>query len=178
MENISFIDEILQQAEIADQERKFDCDRVRADQILMALQRLDNQSAEIERTAESEIRLIASWKEDEISRVEKKRAFLTFQLENYIKGTDEKTIRLAHGVVKLRMGREKIEVVDIKRFLEVGKKCGLLRTYPEYQEPDLRAIADYVKRTGEIPTGVEVTPATTKFSYQLIGGNNGKATEA
>ena len=36
------------------------------------------------------------------------------------------------------------------------------------------AILDYVKRTGEIPPGVEFIPAENRFSYTTtIGGNNG-----
>jgi hypothetical protein len=178
MENMTFLDEIILEAERADKVTRIELDRARADHILIALGRLDGHSEEVEKTAEAEINLIAAWKDTELSRIDKQRSFLTWQLEQYIKSTDEKTIRLAHGTLKLRLGRDKIEVVDIDAFMKVAKKEGLLRTMPEYQEPDLRLVTEYVKKTGEIPAGVELTPATTKFSYQLNGGSNGKATEA
>ncbi len=178
MDNMTFLDEIILEAERAENESRIELNRVRADLLLIALWKLDGQSEEVEKTAESEINLIEAWRDTELSRLEKQRSFLTWQLEQYIKSTDEKTIRLAHGQIRLRLGRDKIEIVDLDTFLKVGKKQGLIRTMPEYQEPDLRAVADYVKRTGEIPAGVELTPATTRFSYKLTGGNNGKEAEA
>jgi hypothetical protein len=61
------------------------------------------------------------------------------------------------------------------RFLKVGDKLNLLRKIPESLEPDLSAIQQHIKRTGEIPVGVDVIPGEAKFSYSLTrGGNNGK----
>jgi len=177
-QRVDFIEEILQQAELADQDKRIALDRAQADRLLMALHKLDSDTAEIESTAEAEVNLIESWKRDECSRIEKKRTYLCWQLEQYIKSTDQKTITLAHGSIRLRLGRDKVEIVDIDQFMKAAKKYGLLRTYPEYQEPDLRAVAEYVKKSGEIPPGVELTPAITKFTYQLNGGSNGKETKA
>jgi hypothetical protein len=47
----------------------------------------------------------------------------------------------------------------------VGPKLGLVRTVPEEIAPDLQAIVNHIKTTGEIPAGVEFISGDTKFSY-------------
>jgi hypothetical protein len=37
--------------------------------------------------------------------------------EGFTRSTGERTVRLPHGALKLRLGRDKIEIVDIERFL-------------------------------------------------------------
>jgi hypothetical protein len=50
-------------------------------------------------------------------------------------------------------------------FLKVASRYGFLRTSPEKHEPDLQAVAAYVKRTGEIPLGTKLIPGTVNFTY-------------
>ena len=174
----SFMDELLAEVEEKEQRVKIELDRVKADQLLMALQKIDAQSDEIELVARDEISLIESWHNRELERLEKKRSWLCWNLEQFLKGTGEKTIRLAHGTIKERMGRDKVDITDIDVFEKVGTKYGLLRTYPERQEPDLNAVLAYIKRTSEIPPGCVLIPGTPKFSYTLTKkGNNGNGTE-
>lgn len=175
---MTFIDEILAEAEADAQERRQEMSRIRADQMLMVLQRLDAQSQGIAETAESEVKLIEEWRNAEESRIEKKRSWLVWNLEQFIKASGEKTIRLPHGSIKLRQGRDKVEIIDIDQFMAVGPRKGLVRTYPEHQEPDLPAILAHVKRTGEIPQGVQIALATTKFIYQLKGSDDGAERKA
>jgi phage host-nuclease inhibitor protein Gam len=172
----SFMEELLAEVEEKEQLKKIELDRVKADQLLMALKTIDTQSDEIELVARDEISLIESWHNRELERLEKKRSWLCWNLEQFLKGTGEKTIRLAHGTIKERMGRDKVDIADIDVFSKVGAKYGLLRTYPEREEPDLNAVLAYIKRTGEIPPGVVLIPGVSKFGYTLIkkgDGNNG-----
>jgi hypothetical protein len=81
----------------------------------------------------------------------------------------EKTIRLPHGTLKLRKGRDKVIITAMDAFLTVAHKLGFLKKIPEAYNPDNQAILAYVKTTGEIPPGVEFIPADNKFSYSTNG---------
>jgi phage host-nuclease inhibitor protein Gam len=172
----NFMEELLAEVEGKEQERKLELDRVKADQILMALSKIDAQSEEIDRVASEETALIESWRKNELDRLDKKRSWLCWNLSQFLKSTQEKTIRLAHGTIKERMGRDKVDITNIDVFLKVGAKYGLLRTYPEHKEPDLNAVLTYIKRTGEIPPGVVLIPGTPKSGYTLV--NKGEPTDA
>jgi hypothetical protein len=83
-------------------------------------------------------------------------------------------MRLPHGILKLRKGRDKVAVVAMEQFLEKAQTLGFLRTIPESYTPDVQAVLAYIKRTGEVPPGVEFIPAETKFSYTTNGDSNGE----
>jgi hypothetical protein len=145
----NFLDTLLAEVEEKEMQKKLELDRVKADQLLMALQKIDAQSQEIDQVASAETALIESWRHDELERQDKKRSWLCWNLEQFLKGTGEKTIRLAHGTIKERMGRDKVDIADIDVFLKVGIKYGLLRTYPEHQEPDyviMRELGKYFNK--------------------------------
>ena len=173
---MNFIEELLQEAEQREQEYKVEMDKLRADQMLAAIEKLDEQMNEVIELAEEEIKLIEDYRKQELEKLDKKRSWLTFNLEGYIRSTGEKTIALPHGQIKLRQGRQKVQVIDMAKFLKIGDRLNLLRKIPESLEPDLSAIQQHIKRTGEIPIGVDVIPGETKFSYSLTRGgkNNGK----
>ena len=164
----TFMDELLAEAEEKEQQKQLELDRVKADQLLIALQKIDAQSEEIERVATDESALIESWRKSEQERFEKKQSWLCWNLQQFLAGTGEKTIRLAHGTIKERMGRDKVDIADLDKFVKIAGKYHLLRTYPERQEPDLNAVLSYIKRTGEIPPGIVLIPGVPKFSYSLI----------
>jgi phage host-nuclease inhibitor protein Gam len=159
-------------------EHKVEMDKLRADQMLAAVEKLDEQMNDVIKLAEDEIKLIEEYRKSELEKLDKKRSWLCWNLEQYIRSTSEKTISLPHGQIKLRQGRQKVQIIDMDKFLKVGDRLNLLRKIPESIEPDLPAIHHYIKTTGEIPRGVDVIPAETKFSYSLTriqgGKNNGK----
>jgi hypothetical protein len=175
---MTFIDEILAEAEIAEEKRKIELDRLRADQLLMAVARLEAGMGDVNKLADDEIRLIEEYRATELARLDKKRSWLVWNLEQYMRSTDDKTIRLPHGILKIRKGRDRIAVVAMDLFLKVGQKLGLLRTIPETYSPDVQAILDHIHRTGEIPPGVEFIPADNRFSYSTNGGSNEREQQA
>ena len=90
-----------------------------------------------------------------------------------MKTTGEKTISLPHGQIKYLMGRDKVEVVDLPKFMPMGQKLGLVRVTPAKTEPDLLAISAYIKlNNNKPPVGVMLTPAQPKFSYKTKGTND------
>jgi hypothetical protein len=110
--------------------------------------------------------------------LDKKRAWLLFNLEAFARSSGEKTLRLPHGVLKMRKGRDKVAVVEMEAFLKVAGKMGLVKSIPECITPDNQAILNRIKTTGEIPAGVEYFPGETKFTYTTIGeSKNGERNE-
>jgi len=173
---MNFIEELLLEAEQREQERMVEMNKLRADQMLAGIEKLDEQMNDVIKLADDEIALIEEYRTQELEKLDKKRSWLTFNLEGYIRSTGEKTITLPHGQIKLRQGRQKVQVIDMDKFLKVGDRYNLFRKIPESIEPDLQAIHQHIKRTGEIPRGVEVFQGEVKFSYTLKrgGNNNGK----
>ncbi len=174
----TFMNELLAEVEEKEQQVKLNLDRLKADQLLMAVEKLDAQIADVAKLADDEIKLIEQYRQSEVERIEKKRSWLLFNLEGFarqqMEQTGDKTIRLPHATLSLRKGRDKVEIQDMDVFLRVAPRLGFLRTTPEKHEPDMTALAAYVKRTGEIPIGTKLIPGTVNFSYTLTnGGNNG-----
>lgn len=175
----TFIDEMLEEIEAKEKVESIEFNKIQADQALAAIAKLDAQIAEANSIVDQEIALIERFRTTEVERIEKKRSWLLFNLEPFMRrhneATEEKTLRLPHGSLTLRKGRDKVEVQDMDAFLKVATKYNLLRTTPEEHAPDLKAIGEYLRRTGEIPPGIKVTPATINFNYQLT--TNGDAHE-
>jgi hypothetical protein len=170
-ERIDFIEELLQEAEKADQEYRVEMDRLRADQILAAIGKLEEGMTEVNDLCDKELKLIEEYRSNELARLDKKRSWLEFNLEGFMRSTGEKTLRLIHGILKLRKGRDKVAVVALDEFLKIGPTLKLVRSVPEQITPDIQAIINRIKTTGDIPNGVQYIPAEVRFSYATNGGN-------
>ncbi len=175
----TFLDELLAEVEEREREERLEMDRLMADKLLAAISVIEQKAEEVNKLADDETKIIEEYRAKELERLEKKRLWLSFNLENFMRGTGEKTLRLPHGILKLRNSRERVTVVDMSNFLEVAGELGLLRKIPESYAPDLTALLEYVKRTGSLPQGVEMIPSEAKFSYATAkGGTDDNQTEA
>ena len=161
-----WLQELLDAQEAIDEKRRLDMNKVMADRALAAISVLETQAQEATGVAEEEIALINQWKQNELLKIQKKISWLSWNLENFVKATGEKTITLAHGTIKVRMGKDKIEVIDLDQFLPIGQRLGLVRRIEEKFEPDLNKIHAYIKAKGKPPAFVMLTPAQSKFSYK------------
>ena len=162
----SWLQELVDQTEERDQHNLLEMNKVRADQALAAIAVIEDKIAEIEQIAQQEIDLVTSWKEAETSKLQNKINWLTFNLEKFIRGTGDVTIALAHGTIKIRKSRDKIDIVDLKKFTAIGQRHGLLRHVDASNEPDLNAIRAFIKLNGgKPPLGVMLTPGQPTFSY-------------
>ncbi len=171
---MNFIDELL-----ADQEQKeLALNKLRADQVLMAVSVLERHADEVNKLADDEIKIIEEYRQSELQKIEKKASWLVASLEAFMRSSNEKTMNLPHGTMKLRMGRDKIVILDQKQFTQYAASRGLLRSIPESFEPDLAKIHDYIQRTRTVPDGVQRIPAKTKFSYTTLKGQNGDAEQS
>jgi len=178
----TFIDELLAEVDKKQEQVKLNLDRLKSDQCLMAISKLESQMNDVNKLADDEIKLIENYRKNELERLEKKRSWLLFNLEGFarqqLEQTSEKTMRLPHGTLALRKGRDKFEIIQMPVFLKVASRYGLLRTTPEEQVPDMTALAAFVKRTGQIPIGTKLIPGTINFSYQIsTNGDNHNDTE-
>lgn len=167
----NFMEELLAEVEAKQLTERVEMDRLKADQLLMAVGALETQMDDVNKLVDEEAKLIEQYRTSELERLEKKRTWLLFNLEGWMRQTGEKTIRLPHGTVSLRKGRDKVEIDNMTAFLKVAVRLGLLRSTPEKHEPDLQAIAAHVRRTGEIPLGTKLIPGAIGFSYQTTKGN-------
>jgi phage host-nuclease inhibitor protein Gam len=156
----SWLQELLDQTEERDHHILLEMNKLRADQALAAIAVIE------EKIAETEIELITRWQEAETAKQQKKIDWISFNLEKFIRGSGDSTINLAHGSIKIRKSRDKIEIVDLKKFNEIGQRHGLLRHINASDEPDMNAIRAFIKLNGGKPTlGIILTPGQPTFSY-------------
>ncbi len=174
---MNFIDELLQEAELAEENRRIEMNNLRADQLLMGIQKLEGQIDEVDHLADEEIQLIQEYRKSETERLGKKVRWLAWNLEQFIRSSDLKTIRLPHGILKLRTGKDKLEVTDFQSFISIPENQKFLRVIPESYQPNIMALHEHLKQTGHIPEGIDVVPGEVKFTYSTSGkdNNNGKA---
>jgi hypothetical protein len=177
----TFLDELLAEVEEKQLQQKIQLDQLKADQLLMAVAKLESQMDDVNKLADDEIKLIEQYRQSEIERLDKKRSWLLFNLENFWRQqseqTGERTLRLPHGILALRKKPDKVEIDNMATFLKIAQRLGFLRTTPEKHEPNLTAIAAHIKRTGEIPIGTKLISGGISFSYQLTKGEPSNGTE-
>ena len=174
---MNFIDELLAEAEVAEAKQLIEISKLRADQLLMAISVLEDKASEINALVDSEVALFEEYRSVEIAKLDKKMSWLACNLEHFMKNTGEKTLALPHGELKLRKGKDKIEIADMEKFLRAAEKHGLLRAVPESFEPDMRAVAAYTKSTGISPSGTVIMPGSDKFTYTTKGVSNGSSND-
>ena len=162
----TWLQELLDDSEATDNKRLLEMNKLRADEALAAIRLIEDKIAEVEQIAEQEIVLISKWKESESIKLQNKINWLSFNLEKFIRSTGESTINLAHGAIKIRKSRDKIEIVDLQKFTTMGQRHGLLRHIDAKDEPDMNAIRAFIKINGGKPcAGVSLTPGQPSFSY-------------
>jgi hypothetical protein len=169
---IDFIEELLRESEARQEQETVEMNKLMADRMLSAVAVLGSQMEEVNQLVEKEIQLLEGYRSSELSRLDKKRSWLVFNLDGFMRSTGEKTLRLPHGSLKLRKGRDRVAVVALEKFLEIAPKLGLVRTVPEQLTPDIQAILQRIKTTGDIPNGVQYIPADVRFSYTTNGGKD------
>jgi len=161
-----WLQELLDDTEAKDQRNLLEMNKLRADQALAAIAVIEERIAETEQLAQQEIDLISAWRDSENAKQQNKINWLSFNLEKFIRGTSDSTIALAHGTIKIRKSRDKIEIVDLQKFAVIGQRHGLLRHIDANNEPDMNAIRAFIKiNGGKPPVGVILTPGQPTFSY-------------
>ncbi len=141
-------------------------DALKADLALKDIARLTEELEQANRVADEETAFIEEYRRREVERIQKQIDWQARNLEAYARSTDSKTVRLPHGILKLRQGRDKVEIEDKEEFLRSSNE-DLVRTVPESKQPDLARVLGHIRGTGEIPPGIRFIPAQVNFSYKL-----------
>ena len=162
----SFIDDMIQEQ----YEHEAEQTEAHADLLLLEISNLQQSIAETFTTAEAEKLLIQKWAlsrtakmQDRIDRIS--QYLETFMAERY-EASGEKTLSLAHGALRIRKSREKVEITDLDEFLKHARP-EMLRTQPESSAPDMAGIRSWMKMSGKVPPGVQVTPGKNEFSIKI-----------
>jgi hypothetical protein len=118
-------------------------------------------------SATDQMEKIQLWLEGRKLKLEKNRAYYTFQLHTWMEANEHRSKQLVHGTLKLRNQPLQIEVIDEMKVL---KDSRFKRIIPEKLAVDKKALRKHITDTGEIISGVDVNVIPPKFSYQLTPG--------
>ncbi|MBT8386035.1 MAG: host-nuclease inhibitor Gam family protein [Ignavibacteria bacterium] len=168
-EEKSFLDELLEKAEKKEQQLL----ESHLDLILIEIRKLEEQIEKNFDTAAQEREIIKNWALERNSLLSGRIEWLSKKLELFLKEEKLKTLDLPNGIIRIRKKSEKVLVVDEEKFFK-NATSQLLNIIPETSKPDLLKIRTWIKRTGRIPDGVEVSTQEDKFSYTIKRNNNGK----
>jgi len=178
---MNFLDELLKEAEEADEKKRIQMSKVRCDQVLQSIAILEGKIDEVNSIADHEQKIIAEWLQSENGKLERQISWLARQCEEYIRSGGDKTIQLPHGKLSLRAGKAKVSIVDEAAFMKIAEKKGLVRVKPEEKLPDLLKIHEFIRVNRFPPAGVSYTPATLNFSFKTKRGdqeNGNKSSES
>jgi phage host-nuclease inhibitor protein Gam len=168
----NFIDELLRESE----EKEIKLSYEYADLILLEIKSLQNKINHVSETAKKEIQILEEWSLNKAVKYQDRIDFLAKKLNQFILEANERTIDLANGTIRLRKGREKLEVFDLNKFLS-NKYSPELVNLKQEVKPDMQKIKDFINRSGKVPEGVKVIPGNeNEFSYKIKGGPNGSET--
>ena len=168
-EEKSFIDLLIEESEKKEQKLL----QSHLDLILIEIKKLEEQIGNNFETAAEEREIIKNWALERNSILVSRIEWLSKKLELYLREEDVKTIDLPNGIIRIRKQPEKISVVDEEKFFKKATS-ELLSIKPEIAVPDLLKIKAWIKRTGRVPDGVEVSTQEEKFSYTIKRNDNGK----
>jgi hypothetical protein len=169
IEEKSFIDQLLEEAE--EKEKKLE--QAQLDLILIEIRKLEEQIEKNFDTAAQERQIIKDWALDRNSMLQSRIEWLSKKLELYLIEEKLKTVDLPNGIIRIRKQPEKVIIVDEEKFFKKATSA-LLNIIPESAKPDLLKIKAWIKRTGKIPDGVDVSQQDEKFSYTIKRNDNGK----
>jgi len=138
-----------------------------AHEVERQLRRLGTIRTEIQANcehAEAEAMRAAEWAADRNDSLRKSAAYLEASLGAYLQQQDRKTLKLINGTLKVRSGRESVEITD-ERALMASDAPGYFRTTTT-TAPDKKAILDHIKATGEIPAGCDLVRSPDTFTVE------------
>jgi hypothetical protein len=125
-----------------------------------------NEIEKVKAAADKLILDISGWQDQKTAQHQSQIDFLSARMELYLRGQHIKSLQLPPGSIGLRKQQPKIEIIDEVVFYENADES-ILRRVPESFEPNLKAIKEQLKATGEIPPGADLIEQDSKFYYKL-----------
>ncbi len=160
----NFLDELLQEAEIKEEEQT----EAYFDLLLLQVKELTKRIEYNFSQSEKECSMINNFVLHKNAQLQEKINWLELKLESFIKARNEKTISLPNGTLKMHKKADKLEIEDIDLFLKKAKP-EMLTIIPAQLKPNLNAIKSYIK-TKPVPPGIKIIEGRTEFSYTLSKG--------
>lgn len=139
---------------------------MRLDKYLWVIRQKEIELRRSQALAEESINRTQNWFEKKANTISSAIEFLSGQMRNYLKQNQLKTLSLPNGKIGFRKQPDAIEITDETLFLTTAGS-ELLKYVPEKFEADLKSIKDHIKKTSEIPAGVELKAKEDKFYYKL-----------
>lgn len=138
-----------------------------ADRRLRSIRYWQGELDKVEALAEAEMQRVEAWLAKHEVRIRKRIHWNRDALQIYLWGTDQKTIDLPSGKLKRRKGRERIDIVLEETFLQWAEHNKMEDMIRIKRSPDKKAVAAYVKESGEEPPGVELNVSEDTFSVDI-----------
>ncbi len=160
----NFIDELLAEAEA----EEFKLHLAHVDLVLVEISNLNEEIQKNFTQAEEEKRLIDEWALSKNSKLQDRIDWMTRKLEAFMKeqGDDVKTIDLPNGKLLRRKQPDKIEIVDMEKFM-LNADQTMISIIPEIVKPDMNKIKAFYKRSMFLPEGTKLIVGKENFSIKL-----------
>ena len=139
---------------------------IRIDKFLWIIRQKEKELDKCKAIAEEAINRSQNWLDKKENAICSAIEFLTAQMRNYLKQNKLKSLSLPNGNIGFRKQPDSLEITD-ETLLFANARPEFLRHTPEKFEADLKSIKDYIKKTSEIPDGVELKTKEDKFYYKL-----------
>lgn len=158
---VNFLDELLQEVELKEQEQT----EAYFDLLLLQIKQLQNQITYNFSQSEKECSMINSFVLHKNAQLQERIKWFELKLQSFILDKKEKTIALPNGTLKMYKKPDRVEIEDLDLFLKKAKP-EMLTIIPEQVKPDLNKIKNYIK-TKPVPPGIKVIEGKEEFSYKL-----------
>lgn len=177
-DNKSFLDELLEEAEA----REITLHLAHVDLVLAEICNLEKQIADNFEQTEQEKKILDEWTLRKNSKLQDRIDWMAKKLESFMRNQDDtvKTIDLPNGKLLRRKQPDKIEIVDLEKFM-LSANSYMLSVVPEVVKPDLKKVMAVYKRNLILPEGTRLIVGEEKFSIKLKNNKeeeNGEPSEA
>lgn len=143
-----------------------------ADLAVLKIQTLQTEVDSLTEEANKEIQIIREWQNRQTVPIQEEIEYLERKLHDFMTLQNNKTIELAHGILKLHKKPDRVEIADMDLFLKSATP-EMITIIPEQIKPDLNKIKAFIK-SQYIPEGVDIIPGEREFSYKIKEFNNGR----
>jgi len=138
-----------------------------ADVLLIQIGQLEVEKQRIDDLFQQETDHIKGWRDEEITKLDKKRSWLSHNLEDFLVQTEKDRLNLPHGSVSYRKQPFHVEVLDENKLISEG----FVRNKASVNK---KSILQHFKSTGEIPDGCEIERPDNKLVVKPILTNKGE----
>lgn len=162
--NRNFLDELLEEAEA----REITLHLAHVDLVLAEISNLEQKISDNFLQTEQEKKILDEWTLRKNSKLQDRINWMTKKLESFMKDQADnvKTIDLPNGKLLRRKQPDKIEIIDLEKFM-LSANSYMLSVVPEVVKPDLKKVMAAYKRNLILPEGTRLVIGEERFSIKL-----------